>query len=142
MISWICKNTIVPMILRLALAAVFIYHGLDLVKRNDAWGANWHDDLPVIAQIAVAWGQLLGGVALAFGFLTRLAALGITIIMAGAIYQVHWKNGFNLLDGGFEYNFVLISICLCLILGGPGPIAVDRVFHLRRRQMMPPPQQY
>src|ERR1051326_3781506 len=102
MFSAISRNTVTPILLRAALAAVFIYHGLVLVGgEQHKWGADWNPSLPVVVQVAVAWGELLGGVALAFGFLTRLAALGIIAIMAGAIYEVHWSHGFNLQDGGF-----------------------------------------
>ncbi len=156
MFTYLCKNTVVPLLLRLMLAAIFIYHGLQLVQKNDAWGANWMgtpkassagdssadespapDTLPAPAQLAIAWGELLGGVALAFGFLTRLAALGIIAIMLGAIARVHWPHGFSIQEGGFEYNLAIIVMCVCLLLGGPGPIAVDRVFRLRRHY--PPP---
>ena len=82
------------------------------------------------AQVAVAWGQLIGGIALAVGFLTRLAALGIAIIMGGAIATVHWPHGFSIQDHGYEYNFVLIVICVAVMLLGPGNFAVD---HLKAR---------
>ena len=135
MFTTFAKQALVPLLLRLALAAVFIFHGLALVGGPDkGWGASWNnhpDAPPAPAQLAVAWGELIGGIALAFGFLTRLAAAGIVVIMAGAIALVHWPHGFDIQQGGFEYNFVLIVMCLCLILGGPGPFAVDRVFRLR-----------
>jgi putative oxidoreductase len=127
------KNVIVPLLLRLALAAIFIYHGLDLIGKDG--GTNWarpEQELPAVAQLAVAWGQLLGGVALAVGFLTRLAAVGIIVIMLGAIATVHWPK-FSLPEG-FEYNFAIIVMCVCLVLGGPGPIAVDRVFRFKRKE--------
>ena len=139
MFSILSKNMVVPLLLRLCLAAIFIFHGLALVGgEGHEWGANWQPQdapnrLPAIGQVAVAWGQLLGGVALAFGFLTRLAALGIVAIMIGAIATVHWEHGFSIQHGGYEYNFAIIVMCVCLILGGSGPLAVDRVFHLRRR---------
>ena len=47
--------------------------------------------MPAPAQMAVAWGELLCGLGMLLGFLTRLAAVGIIIIMLGAIYTVHWK---------------------------------------------------
>src|SRR6516164_10730166 len=102
MLDAICKNTLVPLILRLGLAAIFVFHGLGKVNADTNWGSNWNANLPVSQQIPVAWGELIGGVALGVGFLTRLAALGIIGIMAGAIATVHWDRGFGLQDGGFE----------------------------------------
>jgi putative oxidoreductase len=136
MFTTFCKNAIVPALLRLALAAIFIYHGLDLVGgESKGWGARWDtgENAPgAPVQLAVAWGELIGGIALAFGFLTRLAAAGIIAIMAGAIATVHWPHGFAL-PKGYEYNFTIIIMCLCLILSGPGPFAVDRLFRFKRR---------
>ncbi len=131
-----CRYTLVPLLLRAGLAEVFIYHGLDLVSKQG--GTAWNEELPVPTQVAVAWGQLIGGIALAVGFLTRLAALGIAIIMGGAIATVHWPHGFSIQDHGYEYNFVLIVICVAVMLLGPGNFAVDRVFRLRRRTARQP----
>jgi putative oxidoreductase len=125
-------RVLVPLLLRLGLAAIFIYHGLDLVE-NHAWGTAWNPKLPVPAQVAVAWGELLGGIAMLFGFLTRLAAVGLAVIMIGAIATVHWPHGFNIQEGGWEYNFAILVICAGVFLLGGGVLAVDRVFRLRRR---------
>jgi putative oxidoreductase len=126
------KSTLVPLLLRLALATVFVFHGLDMIRQE--WGGAWNPSLPWIQQMAVAWGELLGGVAMAIGFMTRLAALGLAVIMGGAIALAHWDNGFDIQVKGYEYNFVLIVLCLALIIGGPGPVAVDRIWRFRRKK--------
>jgi putative oxidoreductase len=134
MFDRLCHHTIVPLLLRLGLAVIFIYHGFHLVgDEGHQWGTHWNPELPVPVQALVAWGQLLGGIALALGFLTRAAAVGIAIIMAGAIATVHWPHGFNNLEHGYEYNFLIIVVCAALVLMGGGTLAVDRVFRLRRR---------
>jgi len=137
MFSNFCKNTLIPLLLRLTLATIFVFHGMNLIGSADhQWGARWNDKAdapPAVVQLAVAWGELIGGITLAVGFLTRLAAIGIIAIMVGAIATVHWPNGFDNRHGGYEYNFAIIIMCLCLILSGPGPFAVDRLFRFRRR---------
>jgi putative oxidoreductase len=137
MFSGFCRNALNPLLLRLVLAAVFIYHGLNLVTGPEhQWGASWMpgpDAPPALLQMAAAWGELIGGIALAVGFLTRLAALGIIVIMIGAITNVHLEHGFDITKHGYEYNVVIITICICLLLGGPGPFAVDRLVRLRRK---------
>lgn len=135
MFSQFSKTVLSPLLLRAALAAVFIFHGMHLVGPDKDWGTNWMPESmgqPAPVQAAAAWGELLGGVALAAGFLTRLAACGIIAIMVGAIATFHWENGFDISNRGFEYNVVIIAMCLCLVLGGAGPLAVDRVFRMRR----------
>jgi putative oxidoreductase len=138
------KNSLTALLLRLALAAVFIYHGFNLVgAEGNQLGAAWMNKAaaekgieaaPAALQLAVAWGELIGGLALAVGFLTRPAALGIIAIMAGAIATVHGPNGFDSTKGGYEYNMLIIVNCLVLVLTGGGNVAVDRFFRLRRRQ--------
>jgi putative oxidoreductase len=136
MFTNISKNVLIPVLLRAVLATIFIFHGLHKVGPDQDWGANWDpraDAPPTMLQLGVAWGQLIGGVALALGFLTRLAAIGIIAIKVGAIATVQWPE-LSLENQGFEFNCAVIVMCLCLVLGGPGPIAVDRVFRFRRKE--------
>src|SRR5262249_15758836 len=77
-------------------------------------------------QLAVAWGELVGGFALLFGLLPRLAALGLIIIQIGAIYLVTAAKGFSFgAGGGYEYNMVLVAMSLALVLTGGGQLSVD-----------------
>jgi len=138
----------VPILLRFALAAVFIYHGLGKVSPEANFGMAWQKApdpsklppdapppqvLPGALQLAVAWGEVLGGAACALGILTRLAALGLAAIMVGAIVTVHGPHGFSLQHGGYEYNLVLIVVCLSLVLLGAGTISLDRVIKVKMR---------
>ena len=111
--------------LRLGLGIIFTYHGFGKVfGAGTSLGTAWNPNLPVVVQALVSWGEFLGGLAILTGFLTELAALGIIIIMAGAIITVHGQNGFNMMNRGFEYNFALIMMCLALIATGPGPLSI------------------
>lgn len=111
--------------LRLGLGIIFTYHGFGKVfGEGTSLGTAWHPDLPVVLQTLVAWGEFLSGVTILTGFMVELGALAIIIIMIGAIVTVHWKNGFNMMSGGFEYNFALIMMCLALMATGAGPLSV------------------
>jgi putative oxidoreductase len=123
---------VAPLLLRLGLAAIFIYHGQQLVSQ--AWGTAWGpSEMPVPVQALVAWGELLGGIAMLLGFLTRVAAVGLAIIMLGAIATVHWPHGFSAQHGGWEYNFLVIIVCAALVLRGGGSASADRLLGRRRR---------
>jgi putative oxidoreductase len=136
----VAARTFAPLLLRAALAAVFIFHGLEKVKPEFNYGAHWAGDAqsaPV--QMLVAWGELLGGVALALGILTRWAAIGLIIIQIGAIVTVTGEKGFGLIHGaseykgGYEYNFVLILVTAALAILGPGTFSLDRVIRVKSR---------
>jgi len=113
--------------LRLGLGVIFLYHGYGKVfGEGAALGTAWNSQgMSVVLQILVSWGEFLGGIAFLVGFLTPVASLGIIIIMLGAIITVHGKNGFGLMQHGFEYNFALIIMCLALIATGSGPFSMD-----------------
>src|SRR5262245_7104919 len=150
----LAKYALAPLVLRLGLAVVFIYHAMPKVTPITKWGIGWGDQMEMAPalQAAVAWGELLGGVALGIGFLTRLAALGMIGIMVGAIMTVHGKNGFAMLqmdesgkplirDGfpviGYEFNAVLIVMLTAVFLVGSGVLGLD--FWLFRRKPAPTP---
>ncbi|HEY1379259.1 MAG TPA: DoxX family protein [Gemmataceae bacterium] len=138
----VAARTFAPLLLRVALAAVFIYHGLEKVRPDAGYGWHWADAMPgappvLISarplQLLVAWGELLGGVAVALGILTRLAALGLLIIMCGAIFTYSGQHGFSAVGQGYEYNFVLILVCATLVLLGAGSFSLDRVVRVKSR---------
>src|SRR5262249_13938037 len=60
-------------------------------------------------QFAVAWGELLGGLALLVGMLTRLASAGMILIMIGAMYTMTQAKLFTEVTGaGVEYNLAIV----------------------------------
>lgn len=143
MFEFVIKKTITPLVLRLGLGVIFMLHGVQKVSAEHDWGAGWDTsgNFHASLQMLVAYSELLGGIAVTIGFLTRLAALGISVIMVGAIATVHAQNGFYLSNGGFEYNLALIIICLAIILLGPGPVSLDRLlFPPRKKTKSPTPQ--
>jgi putative oxidoreductase len=142
MFEGVAARTFAPLLLRVALAAVFIYHGLDKIKPEHGYGWSWADEMPGAPpvlinarplQILVAWGELLGGVAVALGILTRLAASGLLVIMLAAVFTYSGQKGFSAVGGGYEYNFVLILVCAALMLSGPGTFSLDRVIRVQSR---------
>jgi len=143
MFEGVALRTFVPLLLRVALAAVFIYHGLDKIHPNNSYGLHWADPMgeatpPVLknappVQALVAWGELLCGVAVALGLFTRLAAVGLIVIMVGAITTVTGGHGFSAVSGGYEYNFVLILVAAALALAGGGTFSLDRVIRVKMR---------
>jgi putative oxidoreductase len=92
--------------------------------------------MPAVVAYLVCFGEFLGGIGLIVGCLSRVAALGILIIMIGAVATVHWKNGFFLQNQGYEYNLALIALALGVILGGPGCCAFDNLFCRKKEGMV------
>jgi putative oxidoreductase len=84
-----------------------------------------------LAVLAIA-AEFLGGLGLILGFLTRIAAFGITVNMLVAIATVHHSYGFFMnwtgtqKGEGFEYHLLVLAITAYLIIRGAGAFSVDR----------------
>ena len=71
-----------------------------------------------------------GGLLLALGLLTPMAAAVSLAVMAVAAISVHWKAGFFATKGGYEYTLVLGLAALGLAFTGPGALSLDAAFGL------------
>ena len=71
--------------------------------------------------------EVAGGLLLALGFLTPLAAALIASVMVVAAVAVHAGNGFFATAGGYEYNLILGVASLALAFTGPGALSIDAV---------------
>lgn len=123
----LARTVLAPLTLRLGLGFFFAFQGLSKLGPDNNWGSSWHDEVAPAAQVAIAWGQLLGGAAVAFGFLTRIFALVLSGILISALLAVHGEGGFDIHNRGIglEYNTALVAGCLTLALLGSGPVGFD-----------------
>lgn len=76
--------------------------------------------------IAAGGSEFAGGLMLATGFLTPLAAAMIIGVMAVAAIAGHGGKGFFVTRGGWEYCFVLGGVAAGVAFAGPGPLSLDR----------------
>lgn len=123
-------------LLRVVVGLVFLLHGGQKVFVYGVEGvaAGFAGmGLPMAAVLgpAVAFGELLGGLALLVGLLTPWAAVGLALIMAGAVFVVHLPGGF-FLPNGVEFALTLLAATVALALTGPGALAVDNALASRR----------
>jgi len=77
------------------------------------------------AAMAVAAGllELGGGLLLASGLLTPLAALALCTVLLNAIVTVQWQRGFF---GGYELDLTFLTVALAVVATGPGRLSLDR----------------
>jgi putative oxidoreductase len=131
-------------IVRLALGACFIVHGAQLlfgafggggVEGTTAMFGKMGMPAPRVMAILAGGTQFFGGLAVLTGILTRLASLGLIVVMLVAIVKVHLPHGYLLnspTGQGYEYNVALIAMSLLLLLTGPGPWSVDHDWEGRK----------
>jgi putative oxidoreductase len=84
---------------------------------------------PPLAMAALAGlAELGGGLLLAFGLATPLAAFAIAVVMLNAIWAVHWKNGFWNSSGGYELNLIILAVVAAVTAAGAGRFSLDHLF--------------
>jgi putative oxidoreductase len=85
--------------------------------------------LPWVAGIL----ELVGGLLVALGLLTRPVAFLLAGEMAVAYFMVHFPRGFMPIVNRGELAVVLCFVFLYLCARGAGPFSVDALFARRRR---------
>ena len=118
--------------LRLVVAAIFINAG---IAKWMFW-AGAPEGMPMSGIMLnltrfLSIVEPLGGVALVVGFLTRWAAMGLAIIMAGAAYFVYFVMHAGFFTGqqgpGLDYILLIFAGCLALVAFGAGQWSADGV---------------
>ena len=112
--------------LRVALASVFLYHGLGKFSMLSQLAEMMQ--MPVIMIVLVALAEVVGSILILLGgflydWMTRIGALMQIPVMLGAIFMVHWGQ-WNFMSteshpmGGIEFQVTLLLIQLYLFIRG------------------------
>lgn len=129
------KSAAVPLLL-LRLVLAYGFYGPAKMKWKDInsvidWFGSIGIPAPVFNAYLAAGTEMLGVVLLVLGLSTRLIAIPLVITMLVAIKTVHWANGFEAADNGFEIPLYYTIMLLTLLVYGPGKWSVD--YLIRRR---------
>ena len=124
------KYTDVAMLLlRVVLAAAFIFHGWSKVSAMEGVVPMFESmGVGTVMTYIASYVEFLGGVALLVGALTRLAGGLLAIFMVVAIYLVHLDRGYSMMNGGYEYQLLLLVGVIFFALVGPGKYSASAQF--------------
>ncbi|HZO28657.1 MAG TPA: DoxX family protein [Chloroflexota bacterium] len=128
------------LVLRVALAIMIFPHG---AQKLLGWygGAGFDGTMlffatlgvPAVIALLVIVSDFFGSLALAVGFLGRVAAFGTTMVMLGAMVLVHGQYGFFLnwngdqAGEGVQFHLLVLAVAVVLMVKGSGAWSVDRL---------------
>jgi putative oxidoreductase len=109
------------LLLRLMVAAVFVSSGLSHVK--DPKGRAKSIGMSAGFTMFLGVAEMMGGLGVAFGVLTQLAAIGLILLMLGAIQKkiFVWHTGFwGEKSSGWHYDLMLLLMNFVIVCTGGG----------------------
>ncbi|OGH69277.1 MAG: hypothetical protein A2754_01040 [Candidatus Magasanikbacteria bacterium RIFCSPHIGHO2_01_FULL_47_8] len=117
-----------PLSLRVAVGFIFLAHGLSKWKmwKMQSGGQMSSGMLSIMRLLSIV--EPLGALAILAGFLTQLAAVGLGIVMLGALkFKIFvWKAPFLGMEKlGWELDLMLLGALIALVFLGPGVLSVD-----------------
>jgi len=124
-----------PLPIRIMAGVAFILHGMP--KFNDLLGTQgFFASVGIPADLALLIGllEVIGGILLIVGLVTRVAAILFAVEMMCAILIVKAGNSF-MGQGGFEVDLLLMSISISLAISGPGRLSIER--EIIKREIFP-----
>ncbi len=82
--------------------------------------------IPAELALPIALLEVIGGILLIIGLLTRITSILFIIQMIGIILVVKTGGGITG-EGGLEVELLLMAISISLLLSGPGRISIERL---------------
>jgi len=123
-------RNIVMLSVRLVLAYGFSQPAI-LKMNNLNETVKWFRDLtipfPDFTVYLVIGFESLGIVLLVLGLFTRYISIALSCVMIGAIYFVHWPNGFSVANNGIEIPLYYFIFLIFLATHGGGKFSLDRL---------------
>jgi putative oxidoreductase len=129
--------------LRLIVGYGFAEHGFAKLARGPESFIDILSALGVFEPQLSAWAtiivEILGGLAVLAGLFIPLASVPMIAVLLVAIFTVHLPNGFSSIklqsvtaagahfgQPGYETDLLYLAALIALVLGGSGPLALDR----------------
>ena len=135
--------------LRMIVGYGFMEHGYAKLARGPENFAGILHALGMPFPELLSWAtvlvELLGGLAVFLGAFIPVVSLPMAVVLLVAIVTVHLPNGFSSIklqsvtaagahfgQPGYETDLLYLAGLAALLLGGSGPLALDRIFTRRK----------
>jgi putative oxidoreductase len=142
------RSPLIP--LRLIVGYGFMEHGFAKLSKGPDAFANILQAMGVPQPHLMAWAtvlvEILGGLAIILGAFVTLASIPMAAVLLVATFTVHLPYGFSSIKlkaitaagaqfgpPGYEVDLLYLACLAALVLGGPGPLAIDGLIRKRRK---------
>lgn len=120
------------LLLRLCAGLTMTWHGYGKISNLDGTamffskiGIEPAGFMAVIASL----GETFGGLAIAVGLFSRLGAAANCVSLTIAFVLLGLPNGFDVRNGGYEYQLALLVMCIFILVNGSGKFSADKVIY-------------
>lgn len=118
-------------LIRFVAGAMLVPHGYAKVFGGIEGTTKFFASVGLEPALILAWYvgllELVGGVCVAFGFLTRFMSAQLVGLLAVATFYIHLPSGFLWVKGGFEYPLFWMVIMIAITIQGGGKLSVDNL---------------
>ena len=112
--------------IRASIGIIFLLHGLS--KLGNEMYIGWMSSLGISPEFAtiIAIGEIVPGILLFVGVLSRLSAGVLAAIMVSAIFIIK-DPAIITGDKGIELDLILLAGALVLVVAGPGRLSIAHI---------------
>ncbi len=118
-------------LIRFVAGAMMVPHGYAKVFGGIEGTTKFFASVGLEPALTLAWYvgllELVGGVCVAFGFLTRFMSAQLVGLLAVATFYIHLPSGFLWVKGGFEYPLFWMVIMIAITIQGGGKLSADNL---------------
>ena len=118
-------------LIRFVAGAMMVPHGYAKVFGGIEGTTKFFASVGLEPALTLAWYvgllELVGGVCVAFGFLTRFMSAQLVGLLAVATFYIHLPSGFLWVKGGFEYPLFWMVIMIAITIQGCGKLSADNL---------------
>lgn len=120
------------LLLRLFMGGTFLAYGIKKIQAYDNYVVLFSDKLdlpfPLINLYLVMGVEIIGGLFLLLGVLTRVVTIPLIITMITALFLVNIDKGFAASNFGMEIPLAYISILFVLFAFGSGKFSIENIW--------------
>jgi len=118
------------LLIRLTLAYGFYTPAINKWQDINAiasWFESMNYPLPKLNAYMAAGTEMAGVVLLTIGFASRIISIPLIFVMLVAILTVHFGNGWEASNNGFEIPFYYMIMLFVILIYGPGRISLEGI---------------